>query len=65
MNKVWEYIKTGAMAVAKAVKSTYAAEWTVVVLGVLNILADKRTAGLVIAGLGVFYLINAIAAKGE
>lgn len=60
MTKVWEITKKVAGWIGTKLKSTYAAEWTVIGLGVWLILTQAKTLGIVIVVLGILYLISAI-----
>lgn len=60
MTKVWEITKKVAGWIGTKLKSTYAAEWTVIGLGSWLTLTQAKTLGIVIVVLGIMYLINAI-----
>ena len=60
MTKVWEITKKVAGWIGTKLKSTYAAEWTVIGLGGWLILTQAKTLGIVIVVLGILYLISAI-----
>jgi hypothetical protein len=60
MKKVWNYIKTGAAWIGKKLKSTYAAEWTVIALGGWLIYTQAKTLGIIVALMGIIYLLNEV-----
>lgn len=60
MKKVWYYIKITAAWIGKRLKNNYAAEWTVIALGGWLIFTQSRLLGIIIALLGIIYLVNEI-----
>jgi hypothetical protein len=60
MKKVWYYIKIVAAWIGKRLKNNYAAEWTVIALGGWLIFTQSRLLGIIIALLGIIYLVNEI-----